>query len=279
MTASFTILSRVTTAILDGVREDLLEALRADPGAAAVLCDVDGTLAPIVEDPADAAVPEDTRETLRALAGRYALVACITGRPALEARSIVGVEELTYAGNHGFELLGPGEREPTPDPAVAKRAEAAATFMDGLEMERLGAGGLRREDKGAIQALHWRGAADEDMAVELATQVAERAEREGLHPRWGRKVLELRPLTGVDKGSATMRLVEAEGARSALFGGDDRTDLDAFAALRELVSRGSLERAVCVGVESSEQPPGLADESDLMVRGPEGFRGVLEVLL
>ena len=77
---------------------ELLAPLRAEPGASAVLCDIDGTLAPIVPDPEDAAVPEETREVLRELAARFGLVACITGRRALEARWIVGVEELVYSG-------------------------------------------------------------------------------------------------------------------------------------------------------------------------------------
>jgi trehalose 6-phosphate phosphatase len=86
----------------------LLAPLRAEPQAAAVLCDIDGTLAPIVPDPEDAAVPEETRQVLREIARRYPVVACVTGRQALEGRWIVGVEELVYSGNHGLELLEPG---------------------------------------------------------------------------------------------------------------------------------------------------------------------------
>ena len=57
-------------------------------------------------------------------------------------------------------------------------------------------------------------------------------------PHFGRMVLELRPVADVDKGIAVRRLVGETGIDAALFGGDDRTDLDAFAALRELRRRG-----------------------------------------
>ena len=259
--------------------DDLIEPLRSDPGRAAILCDVDGTLAPIVADPAAATVPGPTRQVLRALARRYVLVGCLTGRRALDARRIVGVEEISYAGNHGFETLRPGEPEPSPDPAVGGRAERPARFVAGLDRARLDAVGLRLEDKGAIQALHWRGAPVEAAAEIQAREVAALAQGVGLVPRWGRKVLEIRPVAGIDKGSATMRMLREGGARAALFGGDDLTDLDAFQALRWLVSSDRLQSAVCVGVASDEQPDELEARSDLVVDGTEGFREVLEALL
>src|SRR5262249_30426164 len=83
---------------------DPLARLVAEPRRAGLSVDMDGTLAPIVDDPADAAVPEPTRSELRRLAGRYALVACVSGRPEDEARAIVGVPELRYVGEHGLGL-------------------------------------------------------------------------------------------------------------------------------------------------------------------------------
>ena len=259
--------------------DDLLEPLRADPASAAILCDVDGTLAPIVEDSSASAVPEPTREVLRALANRYRLVGCLTGRQALDARRIVGVAELAYAGNHGFETLTPGADEPVADPAVGPRAERPRLFVDSLDHGRLEAAGLRVEDKGTIQALHWRGASAEDRALKEAREVASLAQAAGLVPRWGRKVLEIRPIAGIDKGSAATRMLRDDGATAALFGGDDRTDLDAFQALRWMAASDRLRTAVCVGVASDEQPDGLDERADFVVDGTEGFRRVLEALL
>jgi len=85
---------------------DLLARLAEDPPKAALFLDVDGVLAPIVPKPEDAHVPDETREELRRLNERYALVACISGRAGADAQRIVGIPELVYVGNHGLELDG-----------------------------------------------------------------------------------------------------------------------------------------------------------------------------
>ena len=266
--------------LTEGARElaELVLPLRANPEAAAVLSDVDGTLAPIVDDPAAASVPAETREVLEELAGRYAMVACVTGRRALEAREMVGVEGIAYAGNHGFELMRPGDAEAIPDPALRGREAASRQFVESLDRDDLILHGLRVEDKGPIQAIHWRGAVDEEVAERRARELADAARAAGLVPRAGRKVLEVRPVAGIDKGSAVTRMVREAGARAALFGGDDHTDLDAFTALRWLRSAGRLSAAVCVGVVSPEAPTGLDEASDCLVEGTDGFLSVLRVL-
>jgi trehalose 6-phosphate phosphatase len=255
-----------------------IEALRERPQQSAILCDIDGTLSPIVDDPEAAAVPEPTRQLLRGLADRYRLVACVSGRRASTARRLVGLPELTYAGNHGLELLLPGEVEPRPDPALGHRAGAAASFAGRLDWRALESVGLQLEDKGPIQAVHWRRAADPEVARERAEALAELAEAEGLVTHFGRMVLELRPTAEIDKGVAVRRLVGESAARRALFGGDDRTDLDAFAALRAMTAAGELEMALCVGIASAEAPTGLADQADLVVDGTEGFADLLRDL-
>jgi trehalose 6-phosphate phosphatase len=256
----------------------LLDALRADPSRAAILTDVDGTLAPIVERPEQAEVPARATALLRKLGGRYGLVACVSGRRAEEARRLVGVDEIAYAGNHGLELLLPGDARPRLHPLLHDADGDAARFLSTLDRGELERVGLRAEDKGPIQALHWRGAEDEGAAEARARELADEAGRAGLDPRWGRKVLELRPSGGVDKGVAVEALLGSADVAAAAYAGDDRTDLDAFRRLRELRDRGTLETALCVGVVSPEAPPELADGSDLRVEGPEGWLEVLESL-
>jgi trehalose 6-phosphate phosphatase len=255
-----------------------LEPLRREPGRAAVLTDVDGTLAPIVERAAEAAVPAAAREALAALAERYALVGCISGRRAEEARRLVGLDTLAYAGNHGLELLLPGEATPRPDPSVAGRETDATEFLAAADGGRLAAVGLRHEDKGPIQALHWRGAGDEAVAESRAREIANEAGRAGLEPRWGRKVLELRPAGGGGKDGAVASLLADAELDRATYAGDDRTDLDAFRRLRQLQDEGKLRAAVCVGVLSAEAPAELTEESDVTVSGLDGWLAILEWL-
>jgi trehalose 6-phosphate phosphatase len=251
--------------------------LRADPARAAVLTDVDGTLAPIVERPELATVPAEARAALRKLNERYGLVGCVSGRRATEARRLVGIDEIAYAGNHGLELLLPGEGAPRLDPTL-ERPDAAASFVAGLDGEATAAAGIRLEDKGPIQTLHWRGAEDEPGAEARAKEIAAEAAGAGLRPHWGRKVLELRPSTEVGKDAAVKALLATTEVRAAIYAGDDTTDLDAFRGLRERREEGGLEIAICVGVASPEAPPELAAHSDLLVDGPAGWLAILEDL-
>jgi trehalose 6-phosphate phosphatase len=257
---------------------EALAPLRDEPARAAILTDVDGTLAPIVERAEEAAVPAAAREALARLSERYALVGCISGRQAMEARRLVGLDSLAYAGNHGLELLMPGDEAPRPDPSVAGREGDAIAFLSAVDGERLRAAGLRQEDKGPIQALHWRGAEDEAAAESRAHEIANEAGKAGLEPRWGRKVLELRPRGGGGKDGAIASLLADERVDRATYAGDDRTDLDAFRRLRELQEEGKLAAAVCVGVLSAEGPPELGEECDLTVDGLDGWLAILEWL-
>jgi trehalose 6-phosphate phosphatase len=230
---------------------DPLCALASVPAAAAVLLDVDGTLAPIVARPEDATVPDETRAELLRLHGRYGLVACISGRPGADAARVVGVPELTYVGEHGLELA----------PDATTWAGRIAAFADGIAAEA--------ERKPLSVSFHYRGADDERSALRELELVAEHARAEGLVARWGRKVLEIRPPIDVDKGTAVRMLLERAGLRRALYAGDDSTDLDAFAGL------AGLELGVRVAIVSPESPSELSTAADVTVASP---RELLELL-
>jgi trehalose-phosphatase len=223
-------------------------------------------------------VPPAAREALEAVRDRYALVGCLSGRAALDARSLVGVDGVVYIGNHGMERLPPGESEPRLDPALRGHEDAAAGFLAHYDPGELESGGLRIEDKGPIRALHWRGARDERAAEARAREIAVEAVGRGLVPHWGRKVLEIRPAVGIDKGTALGELLEERRLTHVFYGGDDRTDVDAFRQLRDMRSLGDLETAACVGVVSPEGPPEVAEEADAVVDGPEGFLAALRQL-
>ena len=257
---------------------EALAPLRAAPTRSAILLDVDGTLAPIVRHAEDAHVPEHTRALLIAIARRYGLVACISGRRAATARQIVSLGSITYVGNHGAEILRGGSTEVELDPEVAIWAERVASFAAEAwsgELHRLR---VRSEDKDVIRALHWRGAPDEQAAEAAVRNVARRAEAEGFVTHWGRKVLEVRPPVELSKGRGVRLLLQDADLDAALYVGDDRTDIDAFEGLRSLVSDRRLACAVCVGVRSEETPHDLEASADLLVDGPSGVRAVLSAL-
>jgi trehalose 6-phosphate phosphatase len=267
--------------ILRPVSAQAPEALRpliADPGRAAVLCDIDGVLAPIVRRAEEARVSEKTSLLLARLVRRYALVACISGRAATDARRLVGVGGIAYAGSHGAELLEPGAAGPRVNEAWGSWERAVKDFVaerDTPELRRLR---VRIEDKGPIAALHWRDVPDDDAARNHLEGVAAQAEAAGLWIHWARKVLEIRPPVAVDKGQAVRELVGLANPRAAVFAGDDATDLDAFEALAALEREGRLEAAVRVGVRSDEGPAAIVERADLVVDGVDGFTQVLAAL-
>jgi trehalose 6-phosphate phosphatase len=243
-----------------------------------VLLDIDGTLSPIVENAADASVPEATRKLLIAISRRFGLVACISGRRASEARAMVSIGTITYIGTHGAEMLRAGWTEPVLDPALREWAARIEQFRRDTDTAELRRSRVRVEDKGPIVAFHWRGAVDESAARASVDEIASQAERAGLEVHWGRKVMEARPPVRIDKGAGVAALLQGASVDSALYAGDDVTDLDAFATLKRLRSEGVLRHAVCVGVSSDDGPAEIEAESDLMVAGTGGMQELLAAL-
>jgi trehalose 6-phosphate phosphatase len=227
--------------------DELLGALAGRPEAAAVLLDVDGTLAPIVARPELASVPEEARAELRRLAGRYALVAAVSGRTGEDAARLVGVDGLVYVGVHGLELAPEAEHWRGPLHEFAESVDWPIPI----------------EDKGLAIVFHYRGATDEEAVLEHVQDIAADARELGLVAQFGRKVLEVRPPVDADKGTAVRALLRERGLGHALYAGDDTTDLDAFRGL------DGLELAVRVAVASAEGPAELVEAADLVVASPE----------
>jgi trehalose 6-phosphate phosphatase len=259
--------------------EELLRPLKQDPPGSAVLLDVDGVLAPIVQHPDDAHMPETTRRPLIEVAKRYGVVACVSGRRASDARRIVALGSIAYLGSHGSEVLQPGSITPELDgelQAWTRRVQTFSREAFGDDLRRLR---VRLEDKEAIAAFHWRGVPDDQEAQAAVEAVAKAAEEAGFVAHWGKKVLEIRPPVRIDKGAGIVHLLADRDLTAGLYVGDDVTDLDAFRGLGELVERGRLGHAVRVGVRSDEGPPQLEEEADAMVEGTDGVRDLLQSLL
>ena len=234
--------------------DPVLAPLAGEPSRAAIFLDVDGTLAPIVERPDLAEVPEENRAELRRLRDRYALVACISGRTGADAWRLVGVDGIFYVGVHGLELA------PDADAWRAPLRPFAALEWPWIE------------DKGLTVAFHWREAPDDVAARVELEAIADKARAAGLAARWGRKVLELRPPVDADKGTAVQALLVEHGLRRGLYAGDDTTDLDGFHGL------DGCEVDVRVAVASAEAPPGLREAADIVVGSPAELLDLLRQL-
>lgn len=202
----------------------------------AVFLDYDGTLTPIAPRPELAVLSGEMRETVRELS-RLCTVAVISGRDRKDVEALMGLDDLVYAGSHGFDIAGPDgfrmENEEAagfePDLAQADAAlRASLAEVEGVLVER----------KRYAIAVHYRLVAPGDVArVEAAVDTIVAGAAERLRRTGGKKVFEIRPLFPWDKGRAVLWLLGALGLDRAdvlpFYLGDDETDEDAFAALRE----------------------------------------------
>jgi trehalose-phosphatase len=235
----------------------LLEHVTAAPEEAGLFLDFDGVLAPIVERPEDAYPPAATRAELARLVGRYGLVAVVSGRAGSDVKERVGVPGVVYVGSHGLELDRQADRWRR---QIVDFASAAAWPAAEIEL------------KGLSVAFHFRHRDDERAAVLELEGLAELARDDGLIARFGRKVLEVLPPVGSNKGTAVRSLLEGAGLSRALVAGDDTTDLDAFRAVEEL------EHKLRVAVLSEESPTILAEHAELVLSTTGEFLELLKRL-
>jgi trehalose 6-phosphate phosphatase len=245
----------------------------AERAAEVAIClDFDGTIAPIVEDPAAARPLAGVVELLGLLADRYAAVALVSGRPATYLASHVAAPGARYLGMYGLEEIVEGRVQ------VDRRLEAARPAVTAAARElaadpAVTASGAHLEDKRYAVAVHTRRVADPDRWAGPIGEAASRiAAAHDLEVVPGKMVWELRPEVPSDKGDAVRRVLAESGATTLLVAGDDLGDLPAFAVAAAL---GGLR----VAVRSAEAPPALLEAADLTVDGPEGVRDLLERLL
>jgi len=247
-------------------------ALAEEP--AGLLSDFDGTLSPIVADPATSRLVEGVAASLAALARRVAVVAVVTGRAPLDARRMTGVPELLVAGNHGMEWLEPGADAPIPSPEAERVRARIAAVLAAVPARP----GITVEDKGISATVHYRNAPDPE-ATRAAIRAALQPLGDGLELRPGRMSLELRPVGLGDKGVATRTILDRFGLRGAVVMGDDLTDLDMFAAVAERRAAGRL-RGVIIGVggDDGETPPEVSEAADVVLDDPAAAAVLLAAL-
>ena len=267
----------------DAAREHWDSLLGVVPGAVVAL-DFDGTLSPVVDDPAAARIHDEAADALTGLAGVVRAVAVITGRPARQAIAMGDLDELGLEmrrrgtdlfvlGQYGNERWSSAERRivsPRPPaglasferelPAVLRAADAADAYV---------------EEKGLAVAVHTRRLPDPAEALaRLSGPVAGLAARHGLTVEPGRHVVEVRS-GSMDKGQALRMLLAEQQAEGVVFGGDDLGDVAAFEAVRALRADGLPGVVVCV---ASEEQPALAELADVVVDGPGGTVTMLRAL-
>jgi trehalose 6-phosphate phosphatase len=247
---------------------DAVAPVLARPAGSAVVLDFDGTLSPIVTEPAEARPADGAVEVLADLVARYALVAVVSGRPVGFLVPLVP-EGVVLSGLYGLEVVRGGERV---EPARAGVWREVVAHVARRSADH-GPEGMVVEPKGPSLTLHYRAHPEAGPAVEEWAR--RQAARSGLVARPAKMSVELHPPIDADKGTALEQLVEGLGA--VLFAGDDQGDLPAFDALDRLANRGV--DTVRVAVASAEAPPELVERADVVVDGPAALVDLLRTLV
>ena len=246
--------------------DELRDLLRADPQRTALLFDFDGSLSPIVEDPAAAAAVEGAVELLDRLATTYRRVAVISGRPRSFLADRLGAA-VDLSGVYGLETRTAGVDA---DHDAAQRwRPVIATVADEAGLPD----GVTVEPKGLSLTVHFRRAPG---AEDVVRSWAERTAADtGLEVRAAKASVELHPPIDVDKGTSVRAL--AEGCATVVYVGDDVGDLPAFAALDDLRADGITTAKVAAG--GAELPAEVAATADLVVDGPAEVVALFEALV
>ncbi len=251
-------------------------ALSRRAAEVALCLDFDGTLAPVVDNPEQARPLPGLLPVLAALAGRYAAVALISGRPAAFLAENAPARGVRYLGLYGLQEVRDGQVWVDPRLTAARSAVHSATG-DLREHPAVVASGAYLEDKEYAIAVHTRRVDDpQRWAAPIDEAVQTISGRRGLEVIPGKLVWELRPAVRGDKGDAVRRVVAESTARTVVVVGDDLGDLPAFAATRDLVDAG--HGGYCIAVRSAEAPAKLLDEADYIVDGPAGVLDFLKLL-
>jgi trehalose 6-phosphate phosphatase len=250
--------------------EDLLRPVLDHRGDVVVAVDFDGTLSPIVDDPATARPLDGAPLLLAELAPLVGEVAVLSGRPVSFLEQFFTDDGVSLFGLYGLESRRGGRRSDHPSSGVWRESVAAVAER----CRRSGVDGMEVEPKGLSITLHYRQHPDLEPAVRALA--AEQAEQSGLLVRDAKMSVELHPPIAADKGTV-LRSLAASHTGAVLVVGDDLGDLPAFDALDELATEG--RPVVRVAVGGAEAPPVLTDRADVVLAGPEDVRDLLTTLV
>jgi trehalose 6-phosphate phosphatase len=238
------------------------EALRRSPFG--LITDVDGTISKTAPTPQQAEVTPLCRQYLSALCNQLALVAAVSGRATVEVKNMINIDGMVYIGNHGLERWSEGHSEFSKDiQDYSKVIKAAIEELTPL----LSMKGVSIENKGATASIHYRLCHDPQSAERHILATIENSPRaRSLRTIQERMAIDLLPPVKVNKGTATLDLIQEYNLQGGAYLGDDLTDIDAFRAIhtacRDLDFQG-----FAIGITSREMPEKLAEEADFTLNG------------
>jgi len=229
-----------------------------------LITDIDGTISQTAPTPQEAKVSPLCRQYLSALCNRLALVAAISGRPAAEAKNMINIDGMVYIGNHGLERWSEGHSEFTQDAQGYSRViKAAIEELTPL----LSTKGISIDNKRVTATIHYRLCQDpQSVERNILAAIENSPHARGLRTIQERMAIDLIPPLKVNKGTATLELIQEYNLHGGIYLGDDVTDIDAFRAIHT-ASRDSNFQGFSIGIISQEIPETLVAEADFTLNG------------
>ena len=245
----------------------------------AIITDIDGTISKIVLDPDEATISQIMKATLKKLVNKFQLVGIVTGRNVRNAKEMLEVEGLLYIGSHGLEYLKDDEIYIEPEveeylPLIQKVAQNIQT-----EEELYNIKNILFQEKGLCFTVHYRKCEDpEGTHRKILGAIKEMEGLEKFKITEGRKVVEIRPKIGHDKGTILEKLLFENAFEKIIYLGDDVTDVDAFNKLKELKGEGKVN-GVGIVVVSEEVPEFVKENASFYVNGVEEVQKFFDWIL
>jgi trehalose 6-phosphate phosphatase len=229
----------------------------------AIITDIDGTISEIAPAPEKALVTDSMKKELIKLKEKFGLLVIISGRSVYSAYKMVGVEGILYVGNHGLEYLFEGEYSVAE--GVEKYLPALKQITGELKEELSDIPGILLEDKGICSSIHYRQCDEPEIArANIINSIKKCAESKNLQVAEGRKLVELKPPLGYDKGFIIHKIIEENDLKKIIYLGDDITDVDAFQKLKDLKNANEIQSATIL-VLSLEIPKYIKNSASFFV--------------
>ena len=250
------------------------EALKRSPFG--FITDIDGTISQTAPTPQEAQVSPLCRQYLSALCNQLALVAAISGRRAGEAKNMINIDGMVYIGNHGLERWSEGHSEFIKDaqdyPPVIEAVTKELSLLLSIE-------GLSIENKGVTATIHYRPCRDHQSArQDILAAIENSPHTKSLRIMQESKyAINLLPPVKVDKGTATLDLIQEYSLQGGVYLGDDLTDIDAFRAIQAACHDFDFQ-GFAIGITGPEMPETLVTEADFTLNGVDDVERFLKWL-
>ena len=230
----------------------------------AIITDIDGTISQIVPTPMEAIVSTDMKNIIKKLAKKFEFTGVMTGRSIENALDMMKNKNLIYIGNHGLEQFKNGKISIEPEvkkyiPVIKKLALKIQNKLDNYDC-------ILFQDKNLSFTVHYRLCDNGDKIRQKALDViASIKDSKSLKITEGRKVIEIRPPIGYDKGTILQKFIFDNNIKKIIYLGDDITDSDAFNKLKELKMEEKVE-TVSIVVNSNETPDYVKESADFFLK-------------